>query len=154
MASVPLLFAGVAIALATTVAVTELPPRAGAPRGHWILQIEGDALALEVTCVTRKPDPFGHQAGIRSPFAIEIRDAGGAALGRFPLELDRFDLDPAHFGRPPQVAGCEIRDTRVAALANVPDLAGAAELVILRGEAVLGRTAPARLQALLAEERR
>lgn len=155
MPSLPSLLAGGVLAVAATITVAELP-HASTPavRGHLILQIEGDARALDVTHVTPKPDPFGHLAGVAAEFVIEVRDRRGAVLGRFPLELDRFDLDPAHVGDPVRVEGCVLVDTKVAALASVPDFVDAAELRILRGEQELGRVDAARLARMTAEGRR
>jgi hypothetical protein len=155
MPSLPFLLAGGVLAAAATIAVVERPlDQPPDVRGHLILQTEGDARALDVTRITVKPDPFGHLAGVQSEFAIELRDAAGRLLGSYPLELDRFDMDPAHVGRDLRVEGCVIVDTRVAALVNVPDFVAAAELRILRGAQVLGRVEPARLARMVVEGHR
>lgn len=121
------------------------------PSGHLILQVEGDARALQVTRITRKPDPHNPVVGVSSAYAVVVQDAAGVELGRYPLDLSRFDLDPARIGQAPRVAGCEVWDARVAMLTNVPDFAGAARLELRRGDVLLGAVEGAAFARLLAE---
>jgi hypothetical protein len=118
--------------------------------GHLILQVEGDVRALQVVRITVKQDPCG-LARVASPFSIAILDAAERELDRVPLDLSQFDLDPAHLGQAPRVEGCVIKDSRIAALVNVPHYPTAARLVILRGSDVLGGADAARYSALLAQ---
>ena len=114
--------------------------QASAPRrdfGHLILQIEGNANALRVTRITPKKSGYNTTKGV-SPYHIALLDAGGQVLGSYPLDLSMFDMNPAQVGKPLQVQGCAIRDTRVAALTNVPYLATASAIRILHGKRVLG----------------
>ena len=159
MPSFPILGALCALALTVSAAATltlarhatsppAAPPAPTEPDGHLVLQIEGDARALQVTRITRKPDPCG-PARFTSASAIVVRDAAGSELGRVPLDLSLFDLDPAHVGRPLHVDGCVVRDTRVAMLANVPHWPDAASLEIVHEGRVLGVLAGARYEALV-----
>ncbi|MEE2885814.1 MAG: hypothetical protein VX951_00145, partial [Planctomycetota bacterium] len=86
-----------------------------------------------------------------SPYQIELLDAGGQVLGSYPLDLSLFDMNPARVGKPLRVQGCQVRDTRVAALANVPYLAKAVSLRILRGNRVFGFLNTASYHRLVAQ---
>jgi hypothetical protein len=113
---------------------------ASAPRrdfGHLILQVEGNANALRVTRITPKKSGYNTTKRV-SPYRIALLDAGGQILGSYPLDLSMFDMNPARIGKPLQVQGCAIRDTRVAALTNVPYFAKASAIRILHGKRVLG----------------
>jgi hypothetical protein len=150
MPSLPTLGAGLAGVCALFAFVT-LAPAPADPSGHLVLQIEGDARALHVTRITPKPDPSGPQR-LESEWRIVVFDAGGNELGRYPLDLRPFDLDPAHVGAPLRVEGCRIVETRVATLASIPHWPTAARLSIVQGDRVLGEVAPARYATLLAGE--
>lgn len=143
----------VLLGLATSAVAVALPRRESPPPsadGHLILQLEGDVRALSIVRITKKPDPCG-LARVDSPFSVVLLDAAERELARVPLDLSQFDLDPAHIGQPPRVAGCVIKDTRIAALVNVPHYPSTARAVILRGSDVLGGADAVRFAALLAQ---
>lgn len=157
-----LLLLGLAASAVAAVAVPAFKEsRVAAPippaTGHLILQVEGDVRALQVVRITAKQDPCG-PARVASTFSVVILDAAERELDRVPLDLAQFDLDPAHIGQAPRVEGCVIKDTRIAALVNVPHYPTAARLVILRDRLdaggasdVLGGADAARYAALLAQ---
>jgi len=119
------------------------PPAPAAAVGHYALVVEGDATRLAITHAVVKASPWaGVPTGLTSLFQLSIRDAAGAELASVPIDLSRFDTDPTHVGRPLVVEGCEVRDTRIALLVNVPRYTEAAEYRIVNGERLLG-TAPA-----------
>jgi len=124
---------------AAPVTISQTKPASAARRdfGHLILQIEGDANRLSVTRITPKKSACNRDARV-SPFRVVLLDAAGQTLGSYPLDLSMFDMNPAQAGKPLRVQGCEVRDTRVAALANVPYFASATALRILRGGQLLG----------------
>lgn len=132
-----LLAAGLALSTAATVVAVTHSPSAPEPQGHLILQVEGDARALRVTRITPKPDACG-LARIESPYSVVVRDAAGRELGRVPLDLSKFDLDPARVGGALRVEGCVVHDTRVATLVNVPHWPTASRVEILDGERIVG----------------
>lgn len=124
---------------------------AAAPRrpfGHLILQIEGDANGLRVTWITPKQSAYNPSTRT-SPYRIELLDADGMVAGVYPLDLSQFDMNPARVGKPLRVQGCEIRDTRVATIANVAFLAGATAARIMRGNRQLGSLDSTTYQRLL-----
>jgi hypothetical protein len=133
---------------ASFAAIGALPPGPRQPVGHLILQIEGDARALRVSRITPKPDPCGPIAGFVSEFSVAVFAADGTELGRYPLDLSAFDVDPARVGGAVRVEGCVVRDTRIATLANVPHWPDAARLEIARGGAVMGRLLAAEISAM------
>ncbi len=110
------------------------------PQGHLILQIEGDARALRVTRITPKVDPCG-PARFASAHAVVVRDAAGSELGRVPLDLSNFDLDPARVGGALTVEGCMVRDPHVATLVSIPRWPTAASLEVVHAQQVLGTLA-------------
>lgn len=107
------------------------------PKGHLILLIEGDARGLRVTHVTAKQDPYNPVHG-KTSHEVVVYDGNARVLGRYPLDLSKFDLDPANVGKPLRVEGCEVIDTKVVALANVPWLPNAAFLEIEKGAISVG----------------
>lgn len=124
------------------------------PDGHYALVVEGDASRLAITHAVLKTDPWaGIPTDLTSEFQLEIRDRDGAELASVPLDLSRFDTDPAHIGQPLVVSGCEVRDTRVALLINVPRYGEAAEYRFVRGGRVLGTAAAAAVQAMAGDAR-
>lgn len=135
-----LLAAGLAISTAATVAVVATARSVPDPRGHLILQVEGDANTLRITRITPKVDPCGLQR-ITSEYAVVVRDAQGLELGRVPLDLSKFDLDPSRVGGALRVEGCVVRDPRVATLVNVPHWPTASTVEILHGVRPLGMLA-------------
>ena len=70
-----------------------------------------------------------------------------------PLDLARFDTDPAHVGTPLVVRGCEVRDPRIALLVNVPRFPGASRYTLWRGDTVLGGLDGGELRRLAGESR-
>lgn len=135
-------------AAAATMIVRDRSAPPPTPAGHLILQIEGDAASLQVTRITKKSDPCG-AARLQSAYAIVVRDAAGAELGRTPLDLSAFDLDPARLGGALRVEGCVVRDPHVATLANVPYWPTATHLEIVHGAQRLGTLEATRYTALL-----
>lgn len=140
-----------AVSAATAVAIvaSDRAPAPPAPVGHLILQIEGDAAALQVTRITKKTDPCG-PVRTASEYAVVVRDAAGAELSRTPLDLSAFDLDPARLGGALRVEGCVVRDPHVATLASVPCWPTAARLELVHGAARLGEVGAGRYAQLLA----
>ncbi len=124
-----------------------------APRGHLILLIEGDARGLRVTHVTAKKDPYNPVDG-KASHEIVIYDTTARVLGRYPLDLSKFDLDPAHVGKPLRVEGCEVIDTKVVMLASIPWLPNAAALEIEKGAVPVGGAVSADYARLVAAAER
>ena len=115
---------------------TATPPPA---TGHFVFVIEGDRDRLNVTHASHKADPWaGVQKGLQSDWTLTVRDDAGTELVAMPLDMSKFDLDPARKGKPLQVQGCVVSDSRVAMLANVPCFATAATYVFTRGEVEVG----------------
>jgi hypothetical protein len=122
---------------------------ASTPSGHLVLVVDGDANQLRVSRVVPKATAFGGvPKGLTSAYELSIRDAAGAELGRYPVDLAHFDLEPTHVGRPLQVTGDIVRDSHVTMLMNVPDFPQAADYVFLRAGAELGRQTGLELQRL------
>jgi len=150
-----LLAAALAVSAVAAVAVssTGAPAPAVEPQGHLILQVEGDASALRVTRITPKPDPCG-PSRTTSAHQVVVRDAAGRELGRMPLDLSAFDLEPARVGGALRVEGCVVRDPHVAMLVSVPRWEGAASIELVRDGQFLGLLPPASYAQLLAEGER
>jgi hypothetical protein len=122
---------------------------ASTPSGHLVLVVDGDANQLRVSHVVQKDTAFGGvPKGLTSAYELSIRDAAGAELGRYPIDLAHFDLEPAHVGRPLQVTGDIVRDSHVTMLLNAPAFPAAADYVFLRAGAVIGRQTGLELQRL------
>lgn len=123
------------------------PPRQ--PNGHFALVVEGNVSALRVTHVVKKAEPCGMvPKGLTSEFALSVVDDQGKELWRQPLDLSQFDTDPAHIGRPVQVTGCIVKDSRIAALVNLPDYPDGASVSIWRGQQQIGNVATNDLRQL------
>lgn len=90
------------------------------PPATWILQIEGDAAALEVTGASRKPFAWRAPRGLVSTYRVTLIGADGATLGSAPLDLSDFCLKPAHRGTPAHVHGDRIVAHEVCLTAKVP----------------------------------
>ena len=130
----------------------ETPPAtAKAVFGHLILQVEGDVTSPEVMWITPKKAAYNPVRGTQSEFQLELLDGLGRVLGSYPLDLTHFDLNPANIGKPLKVHGCEVRDTKIATIVNVPFLVAATSLRIRRGKAVLSTLEAAGYSHLLAE---
>ncbi len=108
------------------------------PNGHLILLIEGDARGLRVTHITAKRDDYNPVHGDKSPYQVVVHDKNHKVLGRYPLDLSRFDLDPKNVGKPLRVEGCEVIDTKVAMLTNIPWFPNASFLEIERNGVSVG----------------
>lgn len=100
--------------------------------GHLILVVEGDANGLSVTHITTKEEPYSPSRLPDSDWSLSVRRADGVELGRFPVDVSRFDLSAARVGQGLRVDGDVVWDTRVATLVSIPRFAGAAELVFHR----------------------
>jgi len=113
-----------------------VPPPA---TGHFVLVVEGDRDRLSITHASHKADPWaGVQKGLSSNWSLSILDDKGAELSVVPLDMSKFDLEPARKGQPVRVEGCEVHDARIAMIANVPSLAAASAYVFTRGETTVG----------------
>lgn len=126
-----------------------LPPQQPVANGHFVLVVEGDRDQLGITAVSQKLDPWaGVPKGLTSAWSLSIRDAAGAELANVPLDLSKFDLDPAQKGKPLRVQGCIVKDSHVAMLANVPCFANAASYVFLRDKTAVGTVEGAAVRQL------
>ena len=110
--------------------------------GHLVLVVEGDAAGLRVTHITRKQSPYNPVRGSDSSWSVAVLRRDGLELGQFPVDLSKFDLNPAHIGQPLRVEGDVVWDTKVATLVNIPWFADAAQLVFRHEGRVLS-TVPA-----------
>src|SRR5262249_34998451 len=85
--------------------------------GHLVLVVEGTVATLAITHAVAKADPWaGVPEGLTSAFALCLLGDGDRELTRVPLDLSLFDTDPAAIGKPVRVAGCEVRNSRIALL--------------------------------------
>ena len=107
------------------------------PSGHLVLVVEGDAAELRVTHITRKQAPYNPVRGSESSWSVAVLRGDGLELGRFPVDLSKFDLNPAHIGQPRRVEGDVVWDTKVATLVNIPWFADAEQLVFRQQGRVL-----------------
>lgn len=144
-----LITTGLTVLSAAVAAVHLAPQTLRPPRGHLILQVEGDANGLRVTRITAKPDVCGPQR-LESDYQIVVQAADGSEIARHPLDLRLFDLDPARVGAPLRVEGCRVVETRVATLASIPDWPDAIRLELVHGTRRLGRVDADAYSALLA----
>jgi hypothetical protein len=119
--------------------------------GHLVLVVAGNCQRLDVVAAVRKTDPFGGvPKGLTSNYELSIRDAQGQELGRFPLDLARFDLDPTHVGRGPTVQGDQVRSPQIALPVSVPDFAAADSIVVLHDQLPIAAVSGSTLATLLA----
>ena len=147
------LLAGLGLVLAArddgSASTPVLPPQQPAANGHFVLVVEGDRDRLSVTAASHKQDPWaGVPKGFTSTWTLSIRDAAGAELANVPLDLSKFDLDPARKGQPLKVQGCIVKDPHVAMLTNVPCFANAATYTFLRDKTVIGTVEGAAVRQL------
>ncbi len=110
--------------------------------GHLLLVVEGDANGLRVSHITPKQDPHNPTRGLESEWSVTVLSYDGAELGRFPVDLSQFDLDPARVGQPLRVEGDVVWKTQVATLVSIPYFANAEGLVFRRQRRVVS-TVPA-----------
>ena len=147
-----ILLAGLGLVLAPRddgTAVAPILPQQPEANGHFVLVVEGDRDQLSVTAANHKQDPWaGVPKGLTSAWSLSIRDAAGAELANVPLDLSKFDLDPAQKGKPLRVQGCIVKDSRIAMLANVPCFANAATYTFLRDKTVIGTVEGATVRQL------
>jgi hypothetical protein len=130
----------------TTLQTAPVPP--GPPKyGHLIVQLEGNVHGLTVTWITPKTSGY-NETRIKSSFEVDLFDGAGAKLGTYPIDLSAFDTDPARIGKPLRVQGCEIRDSRIVTIVNVPYFKATASMRIRSGGIVIGRLGAARIGML------
>lgn len=142
------------LALLAAVQPVSAPPPQEPPTGHLVLVVEGDVTALRVAHAVAKKDEWGGvPKGLRSEFALKAFDATGAEILSVPLDLSKFDTDPARVGGPVVVTGCEVRSPQIGTLVNVPALAQAARWEFSRGQKLLGAFDGAALERMLQETR-
>lgn len=143
------------LALLAAVQPASAPATQEPTPGHLVLVVEGDVTALRVTHAVAKPDPWaGAPKGLRSEFSVRAIDGNGATLLETPLDLSKFDTDPARVGGPDVVRGCEVHSPRIGTLVNVPALAEADRWQFVQGAKVLGTVTKGELDRLLQEARR
>ncbi|MHC4514161.1 MAG: hypothetical protein ACYS5W_10725 [Planctomycetota bacterium] len=123
------------------------------PTGHLVLLIEGDARGLAVTHITTKPDAYNPVHDVKTPYELVVYDSNDNALGRYPLDLSKFDLDPKNVGKPLEVKGCEVIDRKVAMLTNIPWFPNASFLDIQRSGMSVGELLREDYARLLAEDK-
>ncbi|MBK8099955.1 MAG: hypothetical protein IPK26_22865 [Planctomycetes bacterium] len=144
---------GVVIAAVCYHFATPLPPATPSDppvsSGHLILVVEGNVQHLDITHAVAKQDAWGGvPTGLASAFELRIDGADGSTFARIPVDLSRFDLDPSRIGKPPVVTGCDVKDSRIGLLLNVPDYPTATRYVFVHGERVIGEVPAARVRAL------
>ena len=148
----PLALASGVLGVAAVLGTLALPPRPTTPpppNGHLVLVIEGDAKGLEVTHVTAKADPYNRVYGPKTSHEIALFDRNGTELGRYPLDLSKFDLDPANVGKPVRSEGCTIIESKVVMLTNIPWLPNTSYLEIRRGATKVGELTVANYSRLV-----
>ncbi len=151
-----------AISIGQRPAAPALPTPAAtppAPQGHYVLVVEGDRDALDVTFASRKTAPWaGAPKGLQSGWRMTVLDASGAELQEVPLDMRPFATDAASKGRPDRVEGCVVVTSKVGMLVNAPRYAAAATYRFSRTDArgvltVLGEVTGARVRQLSGDER-
>jgi hypothetical protein len=109
------------------------------PAGHYVLVVEGSVLDLRVTHAVAKQDPWaGAPKGLVSEFELLARDAADKELARVPVDLSKFETDPAKVDAPVVVNGCEVKSPRIGILLNIPALDGAARYEFVRRQRAIG----------------
>lgn len=136
------------LALVPRLTAPRVAPITG-PTGHLILLIEGDAHGLRVSHITAKQAPYNPVRGVQTRYEVVVHDGNHKVLGRYPLDLSHFDLDPKNVGKPLRVEGCEVIDTKVAMLTNIPWFPNASFLEIERGGISVGELLPDNYQRLV-----
>ena len=130
------------------------PAGPGKEQGHLVLVVEGDVTSLRIVRAVAKADDWGGtQKGLQSEFALRALDADGKDLISVPMDLSRFDTDPAHIGKQDQVNGCEVRSARVGLLLNIPRVDGVASYQFVRGKTAIGEATADAVAQLLSESR-
>jgi len=127
--------------------------------GHYVLVVEGDRDALDVTFARAKRAPWaGAPKGLDSAWRLVVEAADGAALADVPLDVRRFATDAASKGAPAVVRGCVVVESRIGMLVNVPRFAEAARYRFTRRDergapTVLGVVAATRVRELAEDPR-
>lgn len=151
-------------ALIVTFAPRPLPTAAAAPiatqdpveaaRGHLILIVQGNVQQLAITHAVAKTDPWGGAPkGLQSPFAVRLLGTDDQELLTVPVDLSRFDTDPAHIGQKARVQGCEIRSSAIVLSINVPRIAGVRRYEFTRDGKPIGSTDAATVLRQIGEVR-
>jgi len=121
-----LLFAVVAM-LAT------VQDHARSPAATWIVVLEGDAGALRVQQIHRKPFRAARPRRAPSDFRVLLLDSAGAVIATVPLDLSRFCTDVSHRGQPPHLRGDVVQPHEIHCVVKVPARADIAALRIEDG---------------------
>lgn len=127
-------------------------PTTGKPQpqyGHLIVQLEGNIHGLNVTWITPKTTGY-NKTRVTSPFEIDLFNGAGAKLGTYPIDLSRFDTNPRSVGKPLRVQGCEVLDSKIVTMVNVPFIANTASMQIRNRGIVIGRLGADQLARLTA----
>ena len=94
--------------------------------GHYVLVVEGDRNALDITFARKKAAPWGGVAkGLQSAWTLVVRDRDGRELATVPLDVSPFRTGADAVGQPARVHGCIVREARIGMLVNVPRFARA-----------------------------
>ncbi len=112
--------------------------------GHLVLQLEGNVKGLKVTWITPKQSGFNRTKS-KSDFAVDLLDAAGRKLGTYAVDLSHFDTNPANIGKAIRVQGCEVLDSKIATIVNVPWFATLTSLQIRHRKKVIGTVGAAEL---------
>lgn len=117
-------------------ATSALEAAASPQSGHYVLVVEGDRDALDVTFARTKHTPWaGAPKGLESSWRLAVLAADGGALADVPLDVRRFATDVASKGKPPAVRGCVVVESKIGMLVTVPRFAGAARYRFSRTDA-------------------
>ena len=118
-----------------TVATPVAPPEAPPANGHYVLVVEGDRNGLQVTFASKKPDPWGGvPKAFNSNWRLSVRDARDQELADVPLDVRPFATSSRSLGKPVQVMGCIVVDSKIGMLVNVPAFAAASSYKFVRIE--------------------
>ena len=131
-------------------AVAAQPSKPAVEYGHLIVQLEGNVHGLNVTWITPKTTGY-NKTRVKSTFEIDLLDRAGAKLGTYPIDLTRFDTNPARIGKPLRVQGCEVLDSKIVTMVNVPFFANTASMQIRNGGMVIGRLGADQIAKLTAQ---
>lgn len=135
------------------------PPVTQPANGHYVLVVEGDRNGLGVTFASKKPDPWGGvPKAFTSNWRLSVRDARDQELVNVPLDVRPFATSSRSLGKPVQVMGCIVVDSKIGMLVNVPAFPTATTYVFVRIEAdgketKLGTVAAAAISGLTGEPR-
>lgn len=117
----PTMDASTATTVAPPVAPAPVPPVAD---GHYVLVVEGDRNALNVSFARKKAARWaGVPKGFDSNWRVSILDGAGKQLADVPLDVSPFATDAASVGKGPRVNGCFVVESKIGLLLNVPAFA-------------------------------